>query len=545
VISIFSKRWRHPDWRVREQAAMQLRDEAKLLFLAMNDVAEEVRVAAVKGLPSDEARKRVVIEAGCSRSRRMAFSMISQSQILIEILKHPKVPEDLRLMVIERVEPTVEILLDLFRSEESASIRQIVLKKLPPCRELDQCYVSTDPLDLRLMLIPKLCDPDLIRQVAMQDTAHEVRAAAIARIEDRESLARIFREETVPEVRLVAAKQMPEEPVLQELLEEEDNETVRCGICSLLKSEAILNDVARNDYNPEVRLAAIRKLKSPKNLMTVIHEEPDRRLRVEALSRISDESKLATFACSAKDDMIRHQAVAGLRSKEMLQNVIANSMFGDSRWIASRRLGDGQIEDLLSITNSRVLASVVAEERDADLRAFAIRGMSDEVLLQKLAEGEDDADAAAARMVLAWRKGFATIRFAPIPGRPYEVSAFPITIGEYASVNGYLPDRFQECDADLPVTGLSPAEAHAFCEKLSAIEGRRCRLPSFDEWEHSILAGEDVDSFSQRWMKMKAKSFLPSPVHLQGAGPRQRRKAWPNSWESSIASVILSFGSTI
>jgi hypothetical protein len=52
----------------------------KLLHLALYDVHESVRVAAVKNLPSDAARLEVIENAACDKSLRIALNMIDSDE---------------------------------------------------------------------------------------------------------------------------------------------------------------------------------------------------------------------------------------------------------------------------------------------------------------------------------------------------------------------------------------------------------------------------------------------------------------------------------
>lgn len=515
---------------MRQQAALQLRDEGKLLFLVLNDVVEDVRFAAVKGLSNDTARKRVVAEGTCSRSRKLAFSMIKETSVLIEILRDETVADEFRVDAITKAEPGREFLLSLVRSDPSIAVRQAALERLPACAELSDCYFSHDPLSFRLRLIEKLTDPKLIRRIAMTDKASAARKAAIGRMENREDLMRIFREEPAPDIRLAAAGQIREEPLLLELLKEEDNETVRSGICSLLTSEELLVDVAQNDYNPAVRLAAVRKINSSRLLMTLLRDEPDAKVRREAFSRISDEEECLDLACSAPDEQIRIRAVSQVKNQALLRKISSTSPFSDSRWTASRRLKEGDLRDLLSISSSFVLAAIAGEETDEKLRALVIRGIRDEEILRKLSESTDHYTAEAARVVLGWEKGARGVYFSPIPGRPYGLSTFPVTVGEWEAVMGSLPAHLSDADRDLPATGVTPEVAVVFCEKLSSLDGHRCRLPSLDEWRHAALAGNDSDLLERTLAKEKEGSLVPPPVHLGGSGPRGRGYASPNAW---------------
>jgi formylglycine-generating enzyme required for sulfatase activity len=74
--------------------------------------------------------------------------------------------------------------------------------------------------------------------------------------------------------------------------------------------------------------------------------------------------------------------------------------------------------------------------------------------------------------------------------KPYYLSAFQVTQGQYLAVMGKNPSYFRgDGDADLPVESVSWFEAVDFCKKLSAMDGRTYRLPTEAEWEFACRAG--------------------------------------------------------
>jgi formylglycine-generating enzyme required for sulfatase activity len=69
----------------------------------------------------------------------------------------------------------------------------------------------------------------------------------------------------------------------------------------------------------------------------------------------------------------------------------------------------------------------------------------------------------------------------------FYMSATEVTQAQWLAVMGENPSTW-EGDA-LPVDGVSWAEAVAFCEELSRVEGRHYRLPTEAEWEYACRAG--------------------------------------------------------
>jgi formylglycine-generating enzyme required for sulfatase activity len=86
--------------------------------------------------------------------------------------------------------------------------------------------------------------------------------------------------------------------------------------------------------------------------------------------------------------------------------------------------------------------------------------------------------------------------------RPFLIGIYPVTQAEYRKVMGKLlptvhfvgggeyADKVRGLDTDnFPVEGISWKNAQEFCEKLSAKENRKYRLPTEAEWEYACRAG--------------------------------------------------------
>ena len=71
--------------------------------------------------------------------------------------------------------------------------------------------------------------------------------------------------------------------------------------------------------------------------------------------------------------------------------------------------------------------------------------------------------------------------------RPFRLGATEVTQAQWKAVMGERRGRFD--GASLPVEDIAWAEAAAFCEKLSKLDGRKYRLPTEAEWEYACRAG--------------------------------------------------------
>jgi formylglycine-generating enzyme required for sulfatase activity len=71
---------------------------------------------------------------------------------------------------------------------------------------------------------------------------------------------------------------------------------------------------------------------------------------------------------------------------------------------------------------------------------------------------------------------------------PFLMGRTEVTQAQWRGVMGDNPSRQDDCD-DCPVERVSWSEAQAYVATLSALTGRRYRLPTEAEWEYAARAG--------------------------------------------------------
>lgn len=76
------------------------------------------------------------------------------------------------------------------------------------------------------------------------------------------------------------------------------------------------------------------------------------------------------------------------------------------------------------------------------------------------------------------------------------IGAHEVTVAQYSLFDPhclqYLPEEVRSsANPNLPICGITWAQADAYCKWLSLREGRRYRLPYADEWEYCAKAGSD------------------------------------------------------
>jgi formylglycine-generating enzyme required for sulfatase activity len=90
---------------------------------------------------------------------------------------------------------------------------------------------------------------------------------------------------------------------------------------------------------------------------------------------------------------------------------------------------------------------------------------------------------------------------------------YPITQAQWQVVMGSNPSAFRE-SPDHPVDNVSWDQALDFCHQLSALSGRRVRLPSEAEWEYACRAGTTSEFYFGPWGPFRDDSEIPSEVQM-------------------------------
>lgn len=78
-----------------------------------------------------------------------------------------------------------------------------------------------------------------------------------------------------------------------------------------------------------------------------------------------------------------------------------------------------------------------------------------------------------------------------IPGRNYRLQRTEVTQRQWVSVMGNNPSRFRGLDR--PVENVSWNDCQEFIRRASALDGRRYRLPTGEEWNFACRAGSTTD----------------------------------------------------
>jgi len=119
--------------------------------------------------------------------------------------------------------------------------------------------------------------------------------------------------------------------------------------------------------------------------------------------------------------------------------------------------------------------------------------------------------------------------------QPFYLSIHEVTQKQYETVMGKRPWDGQpstQAADDSPATYVSWDDAKNFCEKLSAMDNGRYRLPTEAEWEYACRAGSDT-VYSHGDDKAKLEEYAWYAQNASRAGekyPHRVGQKKPNNW---------------
>lgn len=527
--------WENPDYRVRLDFASRSEQRPRLRFLALHDVHEEVRVAAVKSLTQDADLLEVIRESPCSRSVTTALRLLQSPEHLLEAVKMTSLSESQRLAVFDRIEPVpLSLLRELIGGPLPPQLRLRVFEHFPPGPELDALFKPELPEALARIILTRTENQDLALRAFRECKPFSLRLVAAERLREESTLHELFAQESDPRLRAALIELMRDAAFLEKVLDSEDEEALRAVVARRLQDPVRLRELALTDHNPLVRLAAAERLGCPEARFEVALDNLDPRIGLAALAsgNVPDE-RLLELGQRARHPAVRRNAIERLTALEQLSEAALTGLPIDSRWYARRRLGKVDLHNLSEIRHVATLVNIAREEPLPYVRQMALRQISETDTLRQLRE-DDPSLAPLITALLSETEGPLGLRFLDIPLRPYQMGLFNVTGSQFAEWKRQTGPAEAAAPyaalGELPVTGLGLAEAEAFCNWLSTRDtAAQYRLPFLHEWRHAALA--DNPSWYVDAVRAFEKGEGPALLHFASReGRRGRLYSVPNPW---------------
>ena len=503
MLSFFSKRASNDSDRKGQRGGAQA-DPQRLRQLALTDAAEEVRQAAVRALDDQKTLVEVVRTGRHADTRAMALARITDPERRVGLALDRMLPEALRAQAIVGLKGEKR-LCELYRPNATDAFKGALFDALGDA-----------------------ADDAFWAEVARADPNVQLRARAIGHIKAEKVCVALFRSEPSPDLRRMLTDFVSAPESLLQLIEIENLPAERVRLVGRIQDPAALDRIVRTDRSLHVRLEALNRIESPAMVREIAAADVPSQVAAAALARLRDDEARGDVAMRSPLEEIRAEALRLINDEDVLSRLEDQAASPEIRWLAGRRLGSVPMKAAAEIRSGATLRRLIEQETEPDVSAWLVGRVRDDETLRVLG-GTVFPGTAAAQRRLKEREGPLGLRFMAVPGRPYEMSLFPVTNAQLREALG--PEAAGKGDGDLPAAGMTPETAMRFCEVLTSKGMGVCRLPSFEEWRHACMAGDenwlDVATGEFSW----AEALLGTRRMAFGCkGRRAALSAWPNPW---------------
>jgi formylglycine-generating enzyme required for sulfatase activity len=485
-------------------AALARQNPEGLHAAALSDSREENRWAAIQFVEDQTILAEVVRKEFCLNNRVAAIRRITDPNQRIALVMEPMLPEELRRMALEGLGPD------------------------PRLREVYLPTASTLFREALINALGGLLDDTFWFQVARLDPSPMIRARAMGQIKAVEAYVELYRFERNWDLLRMLTDFVTAPELLWRMLDIQHVESERLQIVDRIQDEAILTKIVRTDRSLAMRLTVLDRIENPALLYAIAQEDGPAEVALRALEQIRDEKQRATVAMHSPHEEVRVEALRLITDEDVLERLEEQAPKPEIRWLAGRRVGSMPLKALNAITSGQTLQRLIEQEQEPEVATWLVNRVNDKETLRVLG-GSSFPGTHAAQRRLQEREGPLGLRFMQVPGRPYEMSVFPVTIAQLREALG--PDAGGKGDAQLPATKVTPEDAEKFCQFLTDSDGGAYRLPSYAEWWHVCVAGDE------NWLNAQIGRFSWEEA-LVGtrrlafgcAGRRPAQAAWANPW---------------
>jgi hypothetical protein len=232
--------------------------------------------------PNQKLLKRIVLKAEDTSIKIKALETINNRAFLERMANNEKTYL-IRRAAYKRLgsENNMEVLIDMAKNEDSASVYKSVLQKINDEKILLDISNSAKTLEVRELAAGKLSSPELLLDIAKNAKDLFVRKAAIEKITNQDFLADIAKNVKETETRLFALAKLNNAEIISDLVKNDPLSKIREATIEKIKDLGLLSDVFLSDKDANVRQAAVlrtlallsgtKNLKNKKNLIQILH----------------------------------------------------------------------------------------------------------------------------------------------------------------------------------------------------------------------------------------------------------------------------------
>ena len=223
---------------------------------------------------------------------------------------------------------------------------------------------------------------DKIFKPKWQHEDWRVREEAVKKLDDQKILIEIAKNDSSASVREEALKNISDKSVALDIVKNEPNVNVRIAIYKQHRFDFKLADIAMNHSDKYVRQSAVRAINSEKIKMEIAINGPDNDTCFTALLGITNPYDLGCIAVCANDSIIRIRARSRLK-------------VGRNKWEVKWHMDnarDKEFSRVEKIKDNLMLADIVENHGDVQVRIKALNKIDDEAILAEIAKGNSYSD---------------------------------------------------------------------------------------------------------------------------------------------------------
>jgi formylglycine-generating enzyme required for sulfatase activity len=505
MASVFSKRVEKESVpHDKTWAELARTDPERLHTLALNDPIEENRLVAVQFITDQKMLEEIVRREYSLAIRTAALKRITDPNETVAVAVNPMVPEELRRLALESAGPDPR-LRAVYRATASELFRESLINALGGLQD-DQFWL----------------------EVARLDPNPTLRARAMAQIKADEVYIELYRYERDIDLSRMLTDFVRAPELLRRMMDIQPVEFERLQIVGRIRDEALLAELVRADRSLTLRLTVLDRIEDPVLVRELAQENVPVEVALRALERIQNEKQRAEVAMYSPHEEVRIEALRLITDEDVLERLEEKAPKPEIRWLAGRRVGSMPVKAINEITNGETLRLLIEREQEPEVATWLVNRVTDQETLRVLG-GSSFPGTLAAQRRLREREGPLGLRFLQVPGRPYDMSVFPVTIAQLRQVLG--PDAGGKGNVQLPATKVTHADAEKFCKFLTETGGGLYRLPSYEEWWHTCVAGDENWLDAQIGQMSWAEALVGTRRLAFGcSGRRPAVAAWPNPW---------------
>lgn len=317
-----------------------------------------------------------------------AVDYLTDQAVLAEIAKTNK-GSWIRKEATEKINNQI-VLSEIVRTDDDPSVRFVATKKITDSKTLAEIANSDDDINVRFVAAEKINDLAVITEIAKTRNYDygdfhkdknpvrkelQTRIEAITHLTDQDVLAEIIRTDSYFLIHLAVVENLTDQAVLAEIANGHIHydDDVQIKAIEKLNIESVLVDIAKTEYSLIGRTSKVREA-AIKKLSSEMRETISPWLDPDSTKNISDSTLLAEIIENAGNTDVRIAAVNNLTDQVLLSEIAKSEWDDDVRKAAVEK-----------ITDQILLAEIAEKDKSLDVRLTAAGRIDNQAVLAEIA----------------------------------------------------------------------------------------------------------------------------------------------------------------